>query len=357
MNAVTAPSALDLIANLLTDADIDGNQLPPIASPGRNDLSEEDARACYPEPLYSQLSLLIPRVRETGHELTLFPLRPIPCDCPKGIACDRVGKHPATLWNPRELGAGEQRPRKGARGYGIATGARSGIIVLDFDNDEAFRQITTKYDWTPGTFMVATPRGVHVYLQHPGRHVKTSAGEIAPGVDVRADGGFVVAPGSVHKSGGTYRIDGDWRIAECPAWLLNHPATRSKGRATRPGEVIPMPEVIVDADDLRWRVEAARYWLASRAEPCVSGVNGQKNIWLAGLQLMRTYELPLDVAASLFSEHFNPRCTDRDGAPCPWEAGDVERVLTRARDHGTRMPGCPSPAAVRAFFACIGGGK
>src|SRR5690606_14776164 len=56
---------------------------------------------------------------------------------------------------------------------------------------------------------------------------KPSAGALAAGVDVRGDGSYLVAPGSVHISGGEYVVD-DLdeavkleRIAEAPPWLVD----------------------------------------------------------------------------------------------------------------------------------------
>jgi hypothetical protein len=47
-------------------------------------------------------------------------------------------------------------------------------------------------------------------------------GKIAPGIDIRADGGYVLAPPSVHPSGKQYAwsVDCASAIAEAPAWLL-----------------------------------------------------------------------------------------------------------------------------------------
>jgi len=66
--------------------------------------------------------------------------------------------------------------------------------------------------------------GVHVFYAHPGGRVKsrTGAGAIAPGVELKADGGYVVVAPSVHPSGEPYRwikpLDG--RLPDPPGWLL-----------------------------------------------------------------------------------------------------------------------------------------
>jgi hypothetical protein len=63
-------------------------------------------------------------------QLCLFRLHPIPCECRLGPNCTRVGKCPAVKW--RELTSAEKlTPDYDGQGYAIATGARSGIIVID----------------------------------------------------------------------------------------------------------------------------------------------------------------------------------------------------------------------------------
>src|SRR5262249_18786565 len=49
--------------------------------------------------------------------------------------------------------------------------------------------------------------------------IKNSTSELAPGVDVRGDGGMVVAP-PTHRADGQYRWLNDFAIAEVPPWLL-----------------------------------------------------------------------------------------------------------------------------------------
>lgn len=102
---------------------------------------------------------------------------------------------------------------------GIATGAVSGLLVLDLDSDEAVRE--AKRRGIPDTITVRTGKGLHVYFAHPGGVIGNRAG-ILPGVDIRGDGGYVVAPGSVHESGAVYAWEnepGDFGLAPPPAWL------------------------------------------------------------------------------------------------------------------------------------------
>lgn len=105
---------------------------------------------------------------------------------------------------------------------GIATGA-SGLVVIDIDTKhgvngwKAFDDCRERLGDLPGpTRMASTPSGgAHLYFREPeGIEIRNSAGRLGPGLDVRAHGGYVVAPPST--------IDGKaygWDITE-PAKVL-----------------------------------------------------------------------------------------------------------------------------------------
>ncbi len=109
---------------------------------------------------------------------------------------------------------------------GIVTGKISGIVVVDVDN-EAGREALDKY--IPDSLLVPssnTPRGgVHLYFKHPGSPVGNATG-ILPGVDVRGNGGYVIAPPGKGANGKAYSwIDGlsifDIPPAEMPDEFLS----------------------------------------------------------------------------------------------------------------------------------------
>lgn len=100
---------------------------------------------------------------------------------------------------------------------GIATGKRSGgifVIDLDIDEDKGIDGYHTLEDWQrengkfPETWTAITGRGgYHLYF-HSNSEIKNRAG-IIDGVDVRGDGGYVVAPPSVHSNGNRYEWEYD----------------------------------------------------------------------------------------------------------------------------------------------------
>ena len=82
----------------------------------------------------------------------------------------------------------------------VATGAVSGLVVIDVDpgGSSPLRGLIAEHGPLPATAVVHTPRGGwHGFYAHPGGRVRCSAGKIAPNVDIRADGGYVVAPPSI----------------------------------------------------------------------------------------------------------------------------------------------------------------
>jgi putative DNA primase/helicase len=108
------------------------------------------------------------------------------------------------------------------RNIGIATGATSGIVVLDVDGPDGEESLA-KMGTLPRTPCVKTARGQHHYFRHPGCHVGNFVGQ-RPGLDFRGDGGYVVGAGSVHKSGHIYQwivTPEECPLAEMPQWLLD----------------------------------------------------------------------------------------------------------------------------------------
>lgn len=84
----------------------------------------------------------------------------------------------------------------------IATGLVSGVFVLDVDGSEGIASLK-EYGEIPPTPIVKTGSGFHIYFKHPGFEVSNRVG-ILPGLDIRGDGGYVVAPPSIHPSGHAY---------------------------------------------------------------------------------------------------------------------------------------------------------
>ena len=107
----------------------------------------------------------------------------------------------------------------------IATGAASGIFVVDLDGldaEAALRRLEAEHGALPPTVEAITARGRHIYFKSPQEPVRNSAGRIGDHIDIRGDGGYVIAPPSIHPSGRRYcwSVDSADRIADAPSWLL-----------------------------------------------------------------------------------------------------------------------------------------
>jgi hypothetical protein len=145
-------------------------------------------------------------------------------------------------------------------GIGIPCGAVNGIIVIETDTkagghaadgDPSLTQLEIKHGALPETLRAISPSGsVHRYFKHPGIKIISSASELGAGIDVRGDGGMVIAPPTVRPGVGVYRWINRNPIAEPPAWLIE--LTKDK---------TPPPKRL----SIRERAQAAlRQWEANR---------------------------------------------------------------------------------------------
>lgn len=112
----------------------------------------------------------------------------------------------------------------------IVTGVVSGLVVLDLDPrhgaEASLGQIQREHGPLPDTVEASTGGGGrHLYFAHPGEIIRNRVG-LLPGIDLRGDGGYVVAPPSIHASGKPYR----WMRSPdvlyplpLPSWLLHKP--------------------------------------------------------------------------------------------------------------------------------------
>jgi hypothetical protein len=257
----------------------------------------------------------------------VFPLFAINPDgsCACGnTACNRVGKHPAVLWGEISHGDPVPRPKPGA-GAGIKTGAApkgSGIIVVDVDNLEALEALVSTFS-VPETYEIETGRGVHLYFEHPGFTVRNFIGELLPGVDIRGDGGFVVAPGSPHKSGKTYTILNDRDPAPCPEWLVEWLRARPG-----PSEARDYPGDVTDPEERGYRRELYTAFL-KETPPCVEGHGGDERLFEVVQHGAYDLQLPTEDVLELVAEHFDPRCEP------PWGESLDERVRHKAHSAKT----------------------
>ena len=160
------------------------------------------------------------------------------CSCRQGAKCPSPGKHPALdSWlRYQRVRASEDDTEYWFDGpfkkhnVGIVTGKISGgLVVIDVDagegkdGDDTLQTIQLENEDFPDTMMAYTGGGGrHYFFYAPkGMRIKTGTNILGPGVDVRGEGGFVVAAPSQHKSGRPYTMEVANPIANLPDWLLD----------------------------------------------------------------------------------------------------------------------------------------
>jgi hypothetical protein len=154
-----------------------------------------------------------------------------PCRCRGKIPATAHGLKDATT-DPEQISAWwTQQPDYNVA---IATGAVSKIFVVDVDGPKAELELQ-RLD-LPATVQVTTARGRHLYFRYPDTPVRNTAGRIAPGIDTRGDGGYVLTVPSVHESGHVYRWAGARTVAAAPDQLIAKISERANGKATSPEE-------------------------------------------------------------------------------------------------------------------------
>lgn len=113
---------------------------------------------------------------------------------------------------------------------GVVTGSISGLVVLDVDSahggDESLIELEQQHGALPHTVESLTGGGGrHIYFRHPSGIIHNRVG-LAPGIDLRGDGGLIVTPPSIHPSGRKYYWEvshhpDETPVAGMPPWLLS----------------------------------------------------------------------------------------------------------------------------------------
>ena len=170
------------------------------------------------------------------------------CSC-RQPDCASPGKHPRTRRGLHDASNDLTVVRSWWRRWplanlGIRTGATSGLVVVDIDPEhgglDTIRRLNTEIPLPRGLRVRTGSGGWHLYFAHPEGEIRNSAGTaLGTGVDVRGDGGYVVAPPSRHMRGGEYRWVGPWQLPQLPAQLLEHlrPPERLKPRWREPERI------------------------------------------------------------------------------------------------------------------------
>lgn len=213
---------------------------------------------------------------------------------------------------------------EGSYNIGLAVG-RSNVVVLDIDNkthngieelrkvDHAGEVFDSSGQFKSDNLVVKTPSGgFHIYYRNDGH--RNSAGKIAPAVDTRGHGGYVLAPGSVLAAGVYRKLSG--RLA--PRGLPPAPRLLDYAKAGEKRE--DAGEWLVEPD-LPNNMRRLTTFL-KQTDPAVEGEGG--DAWTVKTAAMcRDFGASPDKALDLLWEHWNSRCDP------PW---DYEELAVKVRN-------------------------
>lgn len=251
-------------------------------------------------------------------------------------------KEPACKWKCYQaehasLAAVELWAAQG-KNVGIATGEVSRLLVLDLDSAEAIAEAERR--GLPDTATVRTSKGLHVYFRHPGGTLGNRAG-IFPGADIRGDGGYVVAPGSVHESGFVYQWEnppGLFELAPPPEWLLSLLRPPEKADSASPLPITRSTSAYADA--------ALDGELAALRKASVGNRNDQLN--------KSTFALAQLVAGGVLNgstvqDHLRATAT-----AIGLDEAEIEATMTSAWTAGIEQPRAPEERNGRASRIQLG---
>lgn len=268
---------------------------------------------------------------DTARRLRSLGLSVIPVPRPRpGVSAGRPGdgKVPAFAW--REFQDRLPTDDELVAWFGgepmniaVVTGAIADVVVVDPDSRDALRWCVRHLPYTP--WQTKTGRGFHLWYRHPGvrvpnrSRIETRDGRLA--LDVRGDGGYVIAPGSVHATGVVYEFAGDWSATReqvprfWPGWLQRPERRAAPVRSPRPtGNVI----------------ERARRYLAAIPRPEI-GMGSDVATLSAACRLVRGFGLTAVDAESLLWEWAG-------GRP-GWDREWIARKVSHAIRYGTEPIG------------------
>ena len=211
---------------------------------------------------------------------------------------------------------------------GIVTGQISGLVVVDTDGEDGERWAREHLPETP--LMVRTAKGLHRYYRYPGvpvrNKVRLKTGDERIAVDIRGDGGYVLAPGSRHPSGLTYQLIGCWpaSLDELPrfdpAWIAPNPTAEASARQAcqvESNEATPDHEILI---------RRARAYL-EKTPPAIQGQGGDARTFQVCCRLVRGFDLSDNDALELLTS-WNQTCVP------PWSDLELRAKVEGAQKYG-----------------------
>lgn len=176
-----------------------------------NDVKRNEVKNMYNQERVKLLTDLNSRPYFKGRFIALHGIdKKGNCTCLKGAMCAAAGKHPIAKSDVKNHNIKSNKEFESIiieypdANFAILTG--DGLVVIDIDvKGNGLETYEKLKDIMPETFTVRTGTGgLHLYYSTD-VEVRNRV-RFVDGIDVRGDGGYVVAPTSKHKCGGHYEI-------------------------------------------------------------------------------------------------------------------------------------------------------
>jgi hypothetical protein len=278
------------------------------------------------------------------------------CTCQEGARCRRRGKHPRADFYKRagldwkagltKAQATELWKRYPQANLGLATGGAARLVALDIDGEDGRAQLAAfekAHGPLPTTATACTGSGGEHRLFICPAHLGLAAlsnrvgvqGRGAGGLDVRVEGGQIVAAPSMHPSGRRYEWTHRGPIAELPEALYRL-LTEARQEDSQGGAGTPPPTLnALPVEPIRISnsrpvnrpdaFERARMWLAAQP-PAIEAQGGSKTLFRVAVGLVRGFGLSDDQALQLIWSEYNPRCQP------PWDREAKDGPVHKVRD-------------------------
>ena len=245
----------------------------------------------------------------------VFPLHDVTsgsCSCSDSPCKKSPGKHPRTKNGLLDATTDEKAilrwwAKWPTANIGIRTGPESGLWMLGPDGAQGIADLEaleTKFGPLPRTAKNQSGSGGrHYYFRFPpdGSKIPLRKNHRGTKIDVRGDGGYVVAPPSVNANGPYVWLD-DFELSYAPPWLLQWVRTNE----AKPREdVSPPPRS--GSRGTQAVVERARKYLG-KIPPAIAGQGGHDQTFSAARAMVYGFDLGEDVAFDLLVSDYNPRC-------------------------------------------------
>jgi hypothetical protein len=205
---------------------------------------------------------------------------------------------------------------------GIAT---EGLLVIDVDAPGS--EIAVRLNGLCPTQQ--TPRGGrHFVFRRPeGRSWKNSQSKIAPKVDVRTNGGYILAAPSRTADGPYVWIESDFdlsSIPEPPAWLAD--------MLDRASAEAPAPAIAPSVAPMPLDVETRAVAYLDAMPPAISGARGHSVTLDAARAMVYGFNLGAERGYHILASNYNPRCEP------PWSERELRHKCREAEKDDYRKP-------------------